>query len=181
MAFIPPTEAVPSPDIPFMPQNHAAIAAARARQQRYDAALTPAIFQLATRNGNPGVDLLVCLEKNQSIGFKYADVDVSATGGGIVIHHGSQDQRVPPENVRAMARWMNRVGAGGLGMGVRGEPEAVEFRVLEGEGHGLMASAAVMGSVLTEMGREVEEMGLSVSARVGLGGGGNGRGIGGAY
>jgi len=181
MPFVPPTEAVPSPDIPFMPQNHAAIAAARARQQRYDAALTPAIFQLATRNGNPGVDLLVCLEKNQSIGFKYADVDVSATGGGIVIHHGSQDQRVPLENVKAMARWMNRVGAGGLGMGVRGEPEAVEFRVLEGEGHGLMASAAVMGSVLTEMGREVEEMGLSVSARVGLGGAGSGRGIGGAY
>lgn len=52
-------------------------------------------------------------------------------------------------------------------MGVRGEPEAVEVRVLEGEGHGLMASAAVMGAVLTEMGREVEEMGLSLQARMG--------------
>lgn len=168
--FIPLAEAVSSPIIPILPQNNAAIAAARARQARYDALLTPAIFALATRNGNPGVDLLVCLEKNQSIGFKYADVDVSTTaGGGIVVHHGSLDQRVPLENVKAMARWMSRFGSGGLGMGVRGEGEMVEVRVLEGEGHGLMASAAVMGSVLTEMGREVEEWGLSEEARAGLG------------
>ena len=32
-----------------------------------------------------------------------------------------------------------------------------EVRVLEGEGHGLMASANVMSSVLTEMGKEWED------------------------
>lgn len=47
------------------------------RQKQYDAALTPAIWELATKNANPTVDLLVCLERNQSIGFRYADVDLN--------------------------------------------------------------------------------------------------------
>jgi pimeloyl-ACP methyl ester carboxylesterase len=56
----------------------------------------------------------------------------------VVIHHGSRDTRVPVENVRWLAKTMRRC----------------EVRVLEGEGHGLMASAAVMGGVLEEIARE---------------------------
>lgn len=134
-----------------MPANRAAITAARTRQKRYDEALTPAIFQLATRNANPAVDLLVCLERNANIGFRYADVDNGANGG-MVIHHGSVDTRVPLENARLLAKSMRDV----------------EIRVLEGEGHGLMASAGVMGSVLTELGREVEELGL-IRRKAGVG------------
>lgn len=47
------------------------------RQKRYDAALTPAIWELATKNANATVDLLVCLERQQNIGFRYADVDLT--------------------------------------------------------------------------------------------------------
>lgn len=156
-------------------------------QRRYDAALTPAIWELATKNANPTVDLLVCLERQQTIGFRYADVDLSspverdlrmeqlhsgaysptgigvATGTGydatadtfsterlhsgrggtaIVIHHGSKDARVPLENAKWLASTM----------------KGTEVRVIEGEGHGLMACAGVMSSVLTEMGRELDEL-----------------------
>jgi pimeloyl-ACP methyl ester carboxylesterase len=140
--IIPPTEATESPTIPHLPRNHNVIAAARARQAAYDAALTPLLFSLATRNANPSVDLLVVLEKERTIGFRYADVD-AAVCGGVVIHHGDRDERVPLENVRWLARSMN----------------LCEVRVLEGEGHGLMARAGVMGGVLTEMGRELELLG----------------------
>jgi pimeloyl-ACP methyl ester carboxylesterase len=59
----------------------------------------------------------------------------------VVIHHGSKDNRVPVENVKWLGKMMRRC----------------EVRILEGEGHGLMASAAVMGGVLTEIAREWED------------------------
>lgn len=48
---------------------------------------------------------------------------------------------MPVENVKWLGKTMRRC----------------EVRVLEGEGHGLMASAGVMGGVLTEMAREWED------------------------
>jgi pimeloyl-ACP methyl ester carboxylesterase len=103
------------------------------RREIYDSRLTLAIWALATTNANPAVDLLVCLERQREIGFMYKDITRS-----VVIHHGSKDTRVPVENVKWLGRAMRKC----------------EVRVLEGEGHGLMASAAVMGSVLEEMGQE---------------------------
>ncbi|KAI9677022.1 MAG: hypothetical protein M1817_006861 [Caeruleum heppii] len=107
-----------------------------ARRTTYDTRLTHAIWAASTTNANPAVDLLVCLERRQPIGFRYVDIT-----RGVVIHHGSRDTRVPVENVRWLGKTMRRC----------------EVRVLEGEGHGLMASAAVMGSVLMEVAREWED------------------------
>ncbi|KAE9970519.1 hypothetical protein BLS_004872 [Venturia inaequalis] len=104
-----------------------------ARREDYDSKLTLAIWGLATTNANPAIDLLVCLERNQAIGFMYKDITRA-----VVIHHGSKDTRVPVENVKWLGTAMRRC----------------EVRVLEGEGHGLMASASVMGGVLEEVGRE---------------------------
>jgi hypothetical protein len=59
----------------------------------------------------------------------------------VVIHHGSKDTRVPVENVRWLGKTMRRC----------------EVRILQGEGHGLMASAAVMGGVLMEIAGEWED------------------------
>ena len=42
-----------------------------------------------------------------------------------------------------------------------------EVRVLEGEGHGLMASALVMGNVLMEMAKEWEDWNLVVKGKKG--------------
>lgn len=103
------------------------------RRSAYDARLTEAIWDAATTGANPAVDLLVCLERRQPIGFRYADITRS-----VVIHHGSKDSRVPVENVKWLGKTMRRC----------------EVRVLEGEGHGLMASAGVMGNVLMEMAQE---------------------------
>ena len=105
-------------------------------QKRYDAQLTKSIWELATQNANPAVDLLVCLERNGQIGFQYRDV-----AREIVIRHGAKDSRVPLENVK----W--------LGTQVL---QKAEVRVLEGEGHGLMANAGVMASVLAEVSREAD-------------------------
>ena len=102
----------------------------------YDTRLTHAIWDLATSGANPAVDLLVCLERRHTIGFRYVDITRA-----VVIHHGSKDTRVPVENVRWLGKTMRRC----------------EVRVLEGEGHGLMASAAVMGGVLMEIAREWED------------------------
>lgn len=140
---------------PTDPNNEAAIIAAAAgalankeRQMLYDTRLTHAIWDLATSGANPAVDLLVCLERRHTIGFRYVDITRA-----VVIHHGSKDTRVPVENVRWLGKTMRRC----------------EVRVLEGEGHGLMASAAVMGGVLMEIAREWEDWmkvtGLSVSSR----------------
>ena len=105
------------------------------KEQRsfYDARLTEAIWDAATTGANPAVDLLVCLERRQPIGFRYVDITRS-----VVIHHGSKDSRVPVDNVKWLGKRMRRC----------------EVRVLEGEGHGLMASAGVMGNVLMEMAQE---------------------------
>ncbi|SPQ25373.1 1697687d-b111-4b3b-b533-706fc03510f7 [Thermothielavioides terrestris] len=108
----------------------------RERQELYDNRLTHAIWQLATTGANPAVDLLVCLERRHAIGFRYVDITRP-----VVIHHGSRDTRVPVDNVRWLGKTMRRC----------------EVRVLEGEGHGLMASAQVMGGVLMEISREWEE------------------------
>lgn len=108
----------------------------RERQQDYDTRLTHKIWELATTNANPAVDLLICLERRQPIGFRYVDITRS-----VVIHHGSKDTRVPVDNVQWLGKTMRRC----------------EVRILEGEGHGLMASAGVMGSVLTEIAKEWED------------------------
>ena len=106
------------------------------RQDLYDTRLTGAIWEAATTGANPAVDLIICLERHQQIGFRYVDVRRS-----VVIHHGSKDNRVPVENVEWLGRTMRRC----------------EVRILEGEGHGLMASPVVMGNVLMEMAREWED------------------------
>ena len=106
------------------------------RQAEYDARLTHGIWARATTGASPAVDLLVCLERRAPIGFRYADVAKS-----VVMHHGARDSRVPPDNVRWLARTMRRC----------------EVRVLDGEGHGLMASAGVMAGVLGEIAREWED------------------------
>lgn len=103
------------------------------RRSLYDAQLTDAIWDAATTGANPAIDLLVCLERRQPIGFRYVDITRS-----VVIHHGSKDGRVPVDNVKWLGKRMRRC----------------EVRVLEGEGHGLMASAVVMGNVLMEMAQE---------------------------
>ncbi|KAK4154953.1 hypothetical protein C8A00DRAFT_32222 [Chaetomidium leptoderma] len=108
----------------------------RERQELYDNRLTHAIWQLATTGANPAVDLLVCLERRHTIGFRYVDITRP-----VVIQHGSRDTRVPVDNVRWLGKTMRRC----------------EVRVLEGEGHGLMASAQVMGGVLMEISQEWEE------------------------
>ena len=115
----------------------------RERQETYDNRLTHAIWQLATTGANPAVDLLVCLERRHTIGFRYVDITRP-----VVIHHGSRDSRVPVENVKWLGKTMRRC----------------EVRVLEGEGHGLMASAPVMGGVLMEVSREWEEWGRVTGA-----------------
>jgi len=119
----------------------AAAAAQRAmedeeRRAEYDERLTIAIWNAATAGANPAVDLIVCLERTQPIGFRYVDITRA-----VVIHHGAKDARVPVENVKWLGRTMRRC----------------EVRVLDGEGHGLMASASVMGAVLGEMSREWED------------------------
>ncbi|KAL3459938.1 Alpha/Beta hydrolase protein [Aspergillus heterothallicus] len=108
----------------------------RERQTDYDSRLTHKIWELATTHANPAVDLLVCLERQQPIGFRYVDITRN-----VVIHHGSRDTRVPVDNVRWLGQTMRRC----------------EVRVLEGEGHGLMASATVMGNVLMEIAKEWED------------------------
>ncbi|KAL9089628.1 MAG: hypothetical protein Q9165_005660 [Trypethelium subeluteriae] len=114
----------------------AALFAEKERKQAFDNRLTMAIWELATTHANPAVDLLVCLERTRNIGFRYVDITRS-----VVIHHGSQDTRVPVENVRWLGSTMRKC----------------EVRILEQEGHGLMASAVVMGNVLMEIAKEWDE------------------------
>jgi hypothetical protein len=113
-----------------------------ALRRLYDERLTLAIWAAATTSANPAVDLLVCLERSHSIGFRYVDITRS-----VVIHHGAKDSRVPVDNVKWLGGMMRRC----------------EVRVLEGESHGLMASASVMGGVLTEMAKEWEDWDKMVS------------------
>lgn len=114
------------------------------RQSDYDNRLTHKIWELATTNANPAVDLLICLERRRNIGFHYVDITRA-----VVVHHGSRDTRVPVDNVRWLGKTMRRC----------------EVRVLEGEGHGLMASAAVMGNVLMEIAKEWEDWMIVVQGK----------------
>ncbi|KAJ4379829.1 hypothetical protein N0V86_005013, partial [Didymella sp. IMI 355093] len=107
--------------------------AERERSRLFDERLTFAIWDRATLNANPATDLMVCLETKQTIGFRYEDINRP-----VVIHHGSKDSRVPVDNVRWLGKIMRKC----------------EVRVLQGEQHGLMASAKVMGQVLDEIARE---------------------------
>lgn len=109
--------------------------AEKERQHAFDERLTFAIWDRATANANPATDLIVCLETKQPIGFRYEDINRP-----VVIHHGSKDSRVPADNVRWLGKLMRKC----------------EVRILEGEQHGLMASAGVMGDVLTEMASDWE-------------------------
>lgn len=121
--------------------KEALTAAERERQQEFDERLTFAIWNRATANANPATDLIVCLETKQTIGFRYEDISRA-----VVIHHGSKDTRVPVDNVRWLGRLMRRC----------------EVRILDGEQHGLMASAQVMGNVLTEMASDWEDWNAAV-------------------
>lgn len=114
------------------------------RQIDYDNRLTHKIWEMATTNANPAIDLLICLERRRPIGFRYADITRA-----VVIHHGSKDTRVPVDNVRWLGKTMRRC----------------EVRILENEGHGLMASAAVMGSVLMEIAKEWEDWMILVQGK----------------
>jgi len=120
---------------------------AKERSSNYEIRLTEAIWEAATTGANPAVDLLVCLERRQPIGFRYVDITRA-----VVIHHGSKDTRVPVENVKWLGKTMRRC----------------EVRVLEGEGHGLMASAAAMGNVLMEMASEWDDWNSIVGKKAGM-------------
>ncbi|KAH8728752.1 hypothetical protein GQ44DRAFT_769169 [Phaeosphaeriaceae sp. PMI808] len=106
------------------------------RKRAFDERVTFAIWNRATAHANPATDLMVCLETKQTIGFRYEDINRP-----VVIHHGSKDSRVPADNVRWLGKLMRKC----------------EVRILEGEQHGLMASAQVMGNVLTEMAIDWED------------------------
>ncbi|KAL8908245.1 MAG: hypothetical protein Q9171_005525 [Xanthocarpia ochracea] len=123
----------PDPSPPFVKSSSLS---EKERQSTYDSRLTGAIWDASTTGANPAVDLLVCLERKQPIGFRYVDITRS-----VIIHHGSKDTRVPIENVKWLGKMMRRC----------------EVRVLEGEGHGLMASAIVMSNVLMEIAKEWED------------------------
>lgn len=125
-------------------------AAEKERQSSYDERLTSAIWVLSTRNANPAVDLLVCLERMRPVGFRYVDITRA-----VVIHHGAKDTRVPVQNVEWLGRAMRRC----------------EVRVLREEGHGLMASARVMGEVLDEIATEWRDWRKVVEGREIDGGG----------
>lgn len=126
------------------------------RQSEYTSRLTQSTWDLATRDSNPATDLVVCLERNRDVGFRYTDVTRE-----VVITHGADDKRVPIANVKWLAEQMNRRALSlQLGNDGRESREAwadpaskggCEVRVLPGEGHGLMASPVIMSDVLTEI------------------------------
>ncbi|KAL5114828.1 hypothetical protein ACEQ8H_007321 [Pleosporales sp. CAS-2024a] len=118
--------------------------AEREHQRVFDERLTFAIWDRATAHANPVTDLIVCLETKQSIGFRYEDINRP-----VVIHHGSKDSRVPVDNVRWLGKLMRKC----------------EVRILDGEQHGLMASAQVMGNVLTEIASEWEDWSAVVQGK----------------
>ncbi|KAG8533447.1 uncharacterized protein KY384_002230 [Bacidia gigantensis] len=133
------------------------------RSADYETRLATRIWDLSQAHSNPHLDLLTCLERRHPIGFRYVDITRP-----IVIHHGSKDTRVPVENVKWLGGMMNmrkgvNTGVGGKGGGGAGGGGGggrmygggkCEVRILEGEGHGLMANAAVMADVLGEVAGE---------------------------
>ena len=133
------------------------------RKEAYTSRLTARTWELAVRDSNPATDLLVCLERHRDVGFRYTDVNRE-----VIITHGSEDKRVPLANVKWLAEQMNRRaqipgaenkaprGSGSVPQSREGWADAnarggCEVRILEGEGHGLMASPLIMGDVLTEI------------------------------
>lgn len=126
------------------PTSHYRALTPQARTRLYNTTLTHRTWTLATLNANPAVDLVICLERRRPIGFRFTDITRS-----VVIHHGANDGRVPLENIKWLASVMKRC----------------ELRVLENEGHGLMASASVMSEVLSEVGREWEEWSIADKER----------------
>jgi hypothetical protein len=127
------------------------------RKTEYTTRLTQRTWELAVRDSNPATDLLVCLERHADVGFRYTDVSRE-----VVVTHGSEDKRVPLANVKWLAEQMNRRAAvhntngGSMPHSREGwsDPDVkggCELRVLQGEGHGLMASPTIMGEVLTEI------------------------------
>lgn len=121
-----------------------------ARRNVYSSLLSEKIWALATQDTNPSVDLLVCLEREKSVGFRYVDVQQR-----VVMVHGDQDKRVPVDNVRWLAAQMKHRHSTGQA-GLASTSSGCELRVLADEGHGLMANAVVMANVLTEISREVQ-------------------------
>jgi hypothetical protein len=107
-----------------------------ARAVLYNRQLTQRIWTLATHNANPALDLMTCLERKKTIGFRYADITRA-----IVMRHGAKDNRVPLDNVKFLDSILKRS----------------ELRILEDEGHSLMANASVMSSVLSEISQEWAE------------------------
>ena len=146
---------------------NAAEHAERERQAEYTTRLTQRTWEYAIRDSNPATDLLVCLERNRDVGFRYTDVSRP-----VVITHGSEDKRVPVANVRWLGTQMNRNAISGPRVNGSLMPSITsvrsrdtnasgfdnfagsggcEVRVLPGEGHGLMASPLIMGDILTEI------------------------------
>lgn len=124
----------------------------RERQAAYSTLLTERTWTLATLNSNPAVDLLVCLERYRDIGFRYVDIQRQ-----IVITHGSEDKRVSADNVKWIGEQINRRAATKWSPDAKDERREMggcEVRILPGEGHGLMASPAVMADVLTDIAGE---------------------------
>ena len=107
-----------------------------ARAALYNSHLTHRIWTMATLNANPAIDLMTCLERKKPIGFRYADITRA-----IVIRHGAKDTRVPLDNVKFLDSVLKRS----------------ELRILENEGHSLMANAHVMSSTLLEISQEWAE------------------------
>lgn len=141
---------------------NAAEHAEKERKLEYTSQLMMRTWELATRDSNPATDLLVCLERQRDVGFRYTDVTRE-----VVITHGSDDRRVPLGNVKWLADQVNARALAGLAAGdLAGDSVpptrdgwvdsvfsrgGCEVRVLPGEGHGLMASAPIMSDVLTEI------------------------------
>ncbi|KAG9815370.1 alpha/beta-hydrolase, partial [Aureobasidium melanogenum] len=126
--------------------------AAREHQAAYSALLTERTWTLATRDANPATDLIVCLERHRSIGFKYVDVHKK-----VVITHGSEDKRVPVENIRWIGEQMNKHNTIYWSLqdkNAEANDGGCEIRVLQGEGHGLMAHPGVMSDVLSDISSE---------------------------
>jgi pimeloyl-ACP methyl ester carboxylesterase len=125
---------------------------AKEHRAAYSTLLTERTWNLATHDSNPAADLIICLERHRDIGFRYVDVH-----HGVVITHGSEDKRVPVENIRWLGEQMNRHNALHWNLqdkDARANEGGCEIRILPGEGHGLMANPSVMADVLSDIAGE---------------------------